>query len=290
MRICFQIGPMSLQVDTPQDFPWTPEAARFRVDSLTADTESMHYTLEFTDSFAPLWGTVLYRDPLLQIMDVQGQECRIHMLSGSGEPFALSRRVDEANVHLLIDQRARRALKWDRTLLGLFTLEHDCLALQGFLLHASYIIHDGRAIVFTAPSGTGKSTQADLWASHAGAQIINGDRTLLFRKDGQWYAGGFPVCGSSSHCLNRTAPLEAVICLAKAPRNRALRPHPLRAMKMVYSQAFVNHWNPEDCRRISDLIIDLVQLVPTFHYECTKEADAVADLKSAIDAARTESR
>lgn len=290
MNVHFQFGPLYVTVETDTDFPWTPEAKFFHVASIPENCSCVNYTLEFVETFEPLFGTVLHQDGQLMVMEANGCENRIFFLPCTGEPFALSHRLDETRVHLQIDQRARAALKWDRTLLGFLMLEHDCLARQSFLLHASCVIRNGRAIVFTAPSGTGKSTQADLWAMHADAQIINGDRTLLFLQDGQWYAGGFPVCGSSPYCLNRTAPLEALICLAQAPRNRAVRPHPLRAMQTVYSQAFVNHWNPNDCRRTSDLIIDLVQRVPTFHYECTKEADAVTDLMNAIDATYTESR
>ena len=48
------------------------------------------------------------------------------------------------------------------------------------ILHSSFISRQGEGILFTAPSGTGKSTQADLWKRHEeGVTIINGDRSIL---------------------------------------------------------------------------------------------------------------
>lgn len=282
MNIHFQFGPLYITVETDTDFPWTPEASIFRIDSMPDHCTPAVYTLEFVDEFEPLFGTVLHRDGQMMVMDSEGRENRIFFLPGSGEPFALSQRLDENHVRVRIDRRAQHALKWDRTLLGLLPLEHDCLRCSSFLLHASWVIHDGQAIVFTAPSGTGKSTQADLWAAHAGARIINGDRTMLYLRDGQWFAGGFPVCGSSPYCLNVSAPLKAVISLEKGPVNRVCSLGPAEVIHKVYSQAFVNRWNPADCQCICDLILDLALRKKVFHYQCTKEPDAVSHLLQAI--------
>ena len=278
----FKIGPMYLAVETPCDFPWTEEVQVFRIDSLPPEAEAFIYTLSFTDEFQPIWGTTLHSSDQMLVLEVNGVEHRIHLLPGSGEPFALTSQTGERNYRVLIDHRAQNALKWDRTLLGLLPLEHDCIHRGAFLLHSSHVVVDGQAILFSAPSGHGKSTQADLWAAHGGAEIINGDRTLVYYENGRWFASGFPVCGSSVFCLNRTAPLKALIYLEKAPHNRAFILPPLQALKRFYSQAFVNRWSAVDSRMVSDMLIDLAQQVPVLHYQCTKEPDAVADLKRAL--------
>ena len=66
-----------------------------------------------------------------------------------------------------------------------------------FLLHSSFIKWKDKAILFTAPSGTGKSTQADLWEKYENAEIINGDRSGIRKMDGKWTAYGLPIAGSS---------------------------------------------------------------------------------------------
>ena len=97
-------------------------------------------------------------------------------------------------------------------------LEHG-----GIFLHASFINDRGRAILFTAPKQTGKSTQAALWQRYRGAEIVNGDRALLRRVDGCWRAYGSPYCGTSGICENRALPLRAVVLLRQGKRNE-LRP------------------------------------------------------------------
>lgn len=290
MTIFFEIGPLHLAVETPTDFPWTPEVAVFRREHLPERTDPIHYTIEFTDEFQPIRGRIISQGRQMLVMDAEGTECRVHLLPGSGEPFALTMRADDRHYRIGIDSRARNALKWDRNLLGLMALEHDCILQDAFLLHASCVIDDGGAVLFSAPSGHGKSTQADLWAQYAGARIVNGDRTLVFCRDGQWFASGFPVCGSSDHCLDRTAPLKALVYLEKAPENRAAALTPLQAVRRFYSQAFINRWSGADCAAVSNLLIDLFRQIPTFHYRCTKEADAVSYLRQTIASFPPESR
>ena len=290
MLTFFQIGPLHLAVEVPMELPWTRECAVFRRAALPAHADPFTYTIAFTDQFQPIRGRVVNQGRQMLVMDAEGTECRVHTLPGSGEPFALTRRLDDRHYRILIDSRARNALKWDRNLLGLMALEHDCIRLDAFLLHASCVIHDGCAVLFCGPSGQGKSTQADLWQRHAGAEIVNGDRTLVFSRDGVWYAGGFPVCGSSEHCLDRTAPLKALVFLEKAPENQTQALSPLQAMKRFYSQAFINRWNSADCAAVRNMLITVAGSIPTFHYRCTKEADAVTFLRQSIASFSTESR
>lgn len=290
MTFYFQIGPLPLRVESPVDFPWTAEVAVFRRDHPPTQVPAVSYSLSFVDQFQPIYGRVLHRSGQMMALDAEGLEHRIHFLPATGEPFAVTRRLDPLRYEILIDSRARRALKWDRNLLGLLALEHDCLCRDAFLLHAAYVISDGQAILFSAPSGHGKSTQADLWAAQAGAKIVNGDRALVFRRDGRWFAGGFPVCGSSDFCLDEAAPLGAMVFLEKAPENQAITLTPPQTLRRFYSQVFVNRWNADDCGAVSNLLIALSENIPVFHYRCTKEADAVTHLRQRIASFHSESR
>ena len=65
---------------------------------------------------------------------------------------------------------------------------------QGFQLHASVINWKDKGILFSAPSGTGKSTQADLWKKYEGAKVINGDRALIRKRKRRVYGLWFSIC------------------------------------------------------------------------------------------------
>ena len=72
-------------------------------------------------------------------------------------------------------------------------LEND-----GFYLHASAVCVDGRAYLFSGPSGMGKTTHTRLWQQIFGekAQVINDDKPALRCLEGIWYAYGTPWCGT----------------------------------------------------------------------------------------------
>lgn len=109
----------------------------------------------------------------------------------------------------MIAEDCRGCLVFDPVFASLFALERRMLQKDSFILHSAYIRHRGRAILFSAPSGTGKSTQASLWAQYAGAEIINGDRALLQKVQDCWMARGLaglrhvghlPKCGCAAEC------------------------------------------------------------------------------------------
>ena len=81
-------------------------------------------------------------------------------------------------------------------------------------------IHKGDVISVIGPSGTGKSTQAELWRSLRSAGIINGDRAAIRVLDGVPYACGIPFCGTSDICRNKKLPVKAIVCLDKGTENK----------------------------------------------------------------------
>ncbi|MDR0406229.1 MAG: hypothetical protein LBH54_05440 [Clostridiales bacterium] len=99
-------------------------------------------------------------------------------------------------------------------------LQHD-----GLILHASAIDYDGGAILFSAPSGTGKSTHTSLWNTHYGGKtrVLNDDSPAIRFTDGKAYAFGTPWSGKTTLNLNRAAPLRAIVCLERGERNSIKR-------------------------------------------------------------------
>lgn len=108
---------------------------------------------------------------------------------------------------------------------NVLSMEKTILPFGGLMLHCALIEYEGRGIVFTAPSQTGKSTQASLWEKHRGARTLNGDRAVLRATEDGIFAYGSPWAGSSDLYIDRRVPLRAVIMLEQAKENR--HPHAL---------------------------------------------------------------
>lgn len=173
-----------------------------------------------------------------------------------------------------------------KTVLNAAMAEHLVLQQGGVVFHCSYIAHQGRAILFTAPSGTGKSTQAELWRELRSAGIINGDRAVIRSTDRGILACGIPFAGSSEYCHNETLPVAAIVYLAQAPRTtiRPLRGY--EAFARVWEGCSVNTWDKEDMSRASDLVQQVVEQIPVYYLPCTPDESAVQAVEEVLKGGR----
>lgn len=168
------------------------------------------------------------------------------------------------------------------TVVNALTAEHLVVEAGGVILHCSYVDWNGKGILFTAPSETGKSTQAELWCSLRGADIINGDRAAMRYVQGQALAMGIPFSGSSAYCENRTLPLAAVVCLGQAPNTTIRRIKGFSAFHRVWEGCCVNSWNREDMERASGTVMRILDQIPVFELHCTPDESAVIALEKAL--------
>ena len=108
----------------------------------------------------------------------------------------------------------------------------------GFFLHCSCLKYKEDAIIFTAPSGTGKSTHAALWRRHFGDEVtmINDDKPLVREKDGRFVIYGTPWNGKHGIGTNTSAPVKAVVFLSQAPENTAKPISPVEAITLLLQQ------------------------------------------------------
>lgn len=152
---------------------------------------------------------------------------------------------------------------------------------HALVFHASYILTDGAGILFTAPSGTGKSTQAELWRRLRGAEVINGDKAAVTLGPDPM-VHGLPFCGTSGICHNVSAPLRAVVVLAQAPENSIERLRPSRAAAMLARNVFADPTVKAEWSMALTLLLDLVAAVPVYLLSCTPDVRAVETLEEAL--------
>lgn len=94
-------------------------------------------------------------------------------------------------------------------------LEALLLQRDAMILHASFVSTRYGGLLFSGVSGIGKSTQADLWQRYEGAELLNGDRTVLRCMDSVWTAFGSPYAGSSNCFVNESRPVRAIVLLSQ---------------------------------------------------------------------------
>ncbi len=154
-------------------------------------------------------------------------------------------------------------------------LEEYCLENQAVILHSASIEYQGKGILFTAPSGTGKTTQTDLWHQYLeGVTDINADRTLLQKTEQGWLACGFPLYGGVLRCEQKAKPIEAIVILRQGKENRVEELSPAEKVSLLYSESTVSSTR-EYVSLAFNLLSDLIQEVRVIRYVCNMEEGAV---------------
>ena len=173
-----------------------------------------------------------------------------------------------------------------KPILKAMEVEHMAVENGGFILHASCIEYRGEAIVFTAPSGTGKSTQADLWKTCRGAEVINGDRIMIQPDEEGFRVVGIPFSGSSGICKNRTLPLKAIVYLQQSPNNCVTALRGREAFRRVWEGCSVYTWNRKDMETCMETVMQTITQVPVLRLECTPDVFAVEALEAELNRRR----
>ncbi len=168
-----------------------------------------------------------------------------------------------------------------RACLEVLPMEQILLEQNRFFLHASLVQTAYGGLVFTGDSGVGKSTQADLWVRHRGAELLNGDRVIVQRTEGGFLGWGSLYAGSSQCYVNRCVPIRAIFLLHQAPENTLVPADPGDAMKALLFQIALVQTTPALLHRQLNLAEELLRCVPVYHLYCTPDEGAVKVVEGA---------
>lgn len=189
--------------------------------------------------------------------------------------------VDDGQHKVLHILKSEKSLQ-ELDLINCLALEKTLSECGRFVLHASFIKTMGEAVLFTAPSGTGKSTQAELWKQYKNAEIINGDRAGIWKEGGKWLAGGVPWCGTSGIMKNEILPLKAVVILRKGSENQITEMSVTSKTGRVLEQLTVNPWNREMLISAQIFCLRLCQEIPIIQLTCRPDKGAVGMLEKEL--------
>lgn len=146
---------------------------------------------------------------------------------------------------------------------------------DGLMLHSSAVVVDGRAYLFSAPCGTGKSTHTKLWLELFGSRacILNDDKPALRLEDGVWYAYGTPWSGKYDISINCRAVLSGIAVLERGEINRIERFGGVEAIRSVLNQ-MVRPPDSASRSKLLELTDKLVTQVPIWKLSCNMDPEA----------------
>lgn len=149
-------------------------------------------------------------------------------------------------------------------------LEWDTL-----LFHGSCISVDSKAYLFTAKSGTGKTTHTRLWMQQFGdrAVMVNGDKPLLHVSNTGVTVYGTPWDGKEHLSTNTSCPLKALCILTRSETNHIERISKKEALPMLCQQVYRPE-TPATLAKMLALVDRLGSSVPLYRLGCNMEPEA----------------
>lgn len=150
---------------------------------------------------------------------------------------------------------------------------------NGIVVHASGVEWNGQGILLTAPSGTGKSTQAALWESHLGARILNDDCPALRVFENKVFMYGTPWSGSGIKYINEKSPLSMIVVLSQYKENIIEKVEKEEAVRMLIPRFFIPYHNPILMDKAIKVVEKIIKITPVYSLKCRPEVDAVMLVK-----------
>lgn len=153
---------------------------------------------------------------------------------------------------------------------------HKILEHNGCVLHSSAVAVDGNAYLFSAHSGTGKSTHTSLWIDYFKdkAIIINDDKPCIREVDGELYVYGTPWSGKHDISVNKKCKLKAITFISRSKENWIREASKTEAVSLFLTQVY----KPRDKEHM-DLLLNTIDKIfskiKIYKMGCNISKDAV---------------
>ena len=174
---------MEESLEIPENFK------KFLID--TDEEVQVEYFLEIVDKLPELDGECVSQRIDLKVYKKDNLEYRRMNFMGMEESYGQYEEISQDQVKLYLKREFVHMINVDTVFVSLFAMEKRMLAKDAMVLHCSVLKVKSGVILFSGPSGIGKSTQAGLWTKYRKARVINGDRTLLKKENGRWMSLGW---------------------------------------------------------------------------------------------------
>ena len=149
------------------------------------------------------------------------------------------------------------------------------LSCDTLLFHGSVIAVDGEGYLFTAKSGTGKSTHTRLWREYFGerAVMVNDDKPLLHITDSGVTAYGTPWDGKHRLSTNIAVPLKGICILTRDTTNHIEPAEPHAAYPMIVQQTN-RSLSADGMKQTLSLIDHMLNVMPVYRLGCNMNIEA----------------
>lgn len=151
----------------------------------------------------------------------------------------------------------------------------EIVKFDGIMLHASCVQYENYAYLFSANSGTGKSTHTHLWLEKfPEAEILNDDKPAIRYIDGKFYAFGTPWSGKFDESINTKTEIAGITFLSRGETNEIERVEGNTATIDFLNQT-VRPTNKNYMLQFMDILDKVLSEVPVYRLKCNMSLEAV---------------
>jgi hypothetical protein len=148
---------------------------------------------------------------------------------------------------------------------------------NGLQIHCSSIGYKDKGLIFSAPSGTGKSTHVRLWKElyKEDVTIINEDRPAIRYINDAPMLCGTPWSGTSDNFANKIVPLTGIVMIEQAPVNSLERLSGSQVIQLLMPRCFLPYFDAVLMGKAMTTLERLVKDVPVYLLKCRPDYEAV---------------
>lgn len=159
---------------------------------------------------------------------------------------------------------------------------------DAFVMHGAAMSANGKGYIFTAPSGTGKTTHTRMWRQRFSDSVryINGDKPIVRKNDGVFYFCGTPWRGKERLGGYRMVPADGICLLERSAENHIQRVQPTEVFTQLTHQVFFPQ-DPMQLNRFLSLFDEFLSVVPIYRMGCNMDISA-AEMSYAAMTGETE--
>ncbi|MFC1804983.1 hypothetical protein ACFLZ3_04065 [Candidatus Omnitrophota bacterium] len=192
-------------------------------------------------------------------------------LKTKNQLMLISRDFDRVTAYLLSGEDRAKAWRPEDIVydfIQVLLINYFALHKKGIFVHGAGLKDiNGSGLVFAGKSGAGKSTTARIWHRFSRAMILNDDRIILRRQNGEYFIYSSPWHGDFSDYLcsaKGRAPLQRLFFIRHAPDNHARRITQKEAFRQLYPALFPTFWDKQKLENIVSFCQQLINRVPCY--------------------------
>lgn len=152
-----------------------------------------------------------------------------------------------------------------------------------FVLHSASIVYKDRVWLFSASSGTGKTTHTNMWKKLLDVELFNGDLNAIGYEKGLMKVYGIPWCGTSEIYSTQEKLLGGIVFLKRDCSNHVEEISETKKIIMFLSRIITPIWNSEMLKKAIEFAERIAELSKVYVLFCNKEESAVWTIKEKVD-------